>query len=105
MRGLSAVAMETERSTLAVARAALALVSRRQWSTKTRLAEASRRMDSRRLCAIMGSMTLRSSWPHWPPVRTATLLPVTWAATMVTDSQTTGLTLPGMMLEPGWMAG
>src|SRR5208282_1190125 len=32
-------------------------------------------------------------------------LPITWAAIMVTDSGTTGLTLPGMMLEPGCKAG
>jgi len=31
--------------------------------------------------------------------------PITWAAIMVTDSGTTGLTLPGMMLEPGCKAG
>ena len=30
---------------------------------------------------------------------------MTWAPTCTTDSQITGLTLPGMMLEPGWMAG
>ena len=31
--------------------------------------------------------------------------PITCAHTMVTASQTTGFTLPGMMLEPGWIAG
>src|ERR1051325_2475768 len=30
---------------------------------------------------------------------------MTCAATMVTASHTTGFTLPGMMLEPGWIAG
>ena len=32
-------------------------------------------------------------------------LPITWAATIVTDSQMTGLTLPGMIDEPGCTAG
>src|ERR1051326_5442637 len=71
MSGLSAVAIETEASRGAVARASLAFVSARQWSTKTSLTDASSRMDSSRSAAIMGSMTLRSSWPHWPPVRPA----------------------------------
>src|SRR2546421_6681427 len=32
-------------------------------------------------------------------------LPITWAATMSIISLITGLTLPGMIDEPGWVAG
>src|SRR5437868_1959574 len=32
-------------------------------------------------------------------------LPMTWAATMSIISDITGLTLPGMIEEPGWVAG
>ena len=35
----------------------------------------------------------------------AASLPMTCAATMQTASGTTGLTLPGMIEEPGWSAG
>ena len=36
-----------------------------------------------------------------PPTVMVTSLPITWAQTMVTDSAMTGLTLPGMMDDPG----
>ena len=36
---------------------------------------------------------------------TVASLPMTRQATCITDSQTTGLTLPGMIDDPGWIAG
>ncbi len=57
------------------------------------------------LCAISGSMTLSSKLPFELATVTARSLPITWAATIITASQMTGLILPGMMDEPGWSAG
>ena len=54
---------------------------------------------------MSGSMVLSSSCPHWAPTVTATWSPMTCAPTWMTASQMTGLTLPGMMLEPGCTAG
>src|SRR5271165_4932897 len=48
---------------------------------------------------------LISKLPDWPPTVMAASLPMTWTHTMSTDSAMTGLTLPGMMDEPGWTAG
>jgi len=56
----------------------------------------------------MGMATLRSRsepTPPKPPRVTAASLPTTVQQTMMRDSAMTGLTLPGMMLEPGWTAG
>ena len=66
---------------------------------------ASSRIDSRRLRAITGSITLSSKLPLAPANVTVASLPITWAQTMSVASGSTGLTLPGMMLEPGWRSG
>ena len=57
------------------------------------------------LAAISGLNTLSSKWPLLAPMLTATSLPITWAATMVSASGCVGFTLPGMMLEPGSLSG
>ena len=57
------------------------------------------------MSAIIGIITFSSSSPDWPPTVIATSLPMTWAATWQTDSGMTGLTLPGMIDEPGCSAG
>jgi hypothetical protein len=57
------------------------------------------------LCAIKGRKTLSSSWPRIAPIVIAVSLPITCAATCVTDSHSTGLTLPGMIEDPGWSDG
>uniref|UniRef100_A0A6B0UU20 Putative secreted protein n=1 Tax=Ixodes ricinus TaxID=34613 RepID=A0A6B0UU20_IXORI len=54
---------------------------------------------------MRGLKTLSSKWPLLPPTVTATWLPITWAATMVTASHCVGFTLPGMMLLPGSFSG
>ena len=62
-------------------------------------------MLSSALRAIIGSMTFNWKLPDWAPTVIAVSLPITWAATCMAVSQATGLTLPGMMLEPGCSAG
>ena len=54
---------------------------------------------------MSGSMTLSSKFPLWPAMVMVASLPMTWAATIVTLSAITGLTLPGMMEEPGCTSG
>ena len=49
--------------------------------------------------------TFSSKLPWLAAMPTATSLPITWAATMVTCSHWVGLTLPGMMEEPGSFSG
>jgi hypothetical protein len=57
------------------------------------------------LCAITGIITFSSKLPCWPPTVTVTWFPITCAQTIISASLITGFTLPGMMDEPGWMAG
>ena len=54
---------------------------------------------------ITGSITLSSKLPAAPPNATAASLPMTCAQTWLTASQMTGLTLPGMIDEPGCRSG
>ena len=62
-------------------------------------------MDSRRLWAATGIMTFSSKLPDCPAMAMVVSLPMTCAQTMVADSAMTGLTLPGMMEDPGWTSG
>ena len=57
--------------------------------------------DSRMFRAIIGMYTLSSNAPLPPPHATAASFPITCAATCVTASGITGLTLPGMIELPG----
>ena len=50
-------------------------------------------------------MTFSSKLPAAPANATAASLPMTWAQTWQTASQITGLTLPGMIDEPGCRSG
>ena len=59
-------------------------------------------IDSSRLRAITGSITFSSKLPEAPAKVIAASLPITWAHTWSVASGITGLTLPGMMLDPGW---
>ena len=76
-----------------------------QRRAKTWLPLASSSMASRRLCAMTGIMTFSSKLPKLPLKVMAASLPRTWAQTCSSISHITGLTLPGMMEEPGWVAG
>ena len=62
-------------------------------------------IESSRLRAISGTKTFSSKWPCMPPIAIAASLPITCAATCVTTSGMTGLTLPGMIEEPFWSSG
>ena len=57
------------------------------------------------LRAITGSITLSSKLPDAPANAIAASLPITWAQTIRVASGITGLTLPGMMLDPGCRSG
>ena len=62
-------------------------------------------MDSKRDWAITGSMTFNSSWPASAARVTVRSFPMTLNAIWFTTSGITGLTFPGMMEDPGCMAG
>mmetsp|Transcript_37687 Transcript_37687/g.90482 ORF Transcript_37687/g.90482 Transcript_37687/m.90482 type:complete len:213 (-) Transcript_37687:697-1335(-) len=68
-------------------------------------ASASRRTDESRLAIITGLKTLSSKWPCAPPKVMAAWLPMTCAQTIVSASHCVGLTLPGMIDEPGSFSG
>ena len=76
-----------------------------QRSANSRETLASSVNDSSRLRAIIGMYTLSSKAPDRPPTVMAASLPITWAATWVTASGITGLTLPGMIELPGCRSG
>ena len=50
-------------------------------------------------------MTLSSKLPFAPAQVMQLSFPITWAQTIMSDSHMTGLTLPGMIELPGWVAG
>ena len=50
-------------------------------------------------------MTLSSKCPLIPHTLIVVSLPITCAETIVTASQRTGFTLPGIIELPGWIAG
>ena len=76
------------------------------WRARLRADAASSCTDSRIANAATGIITLSSSSePAAPQNAIVASLPITRAATMVTDSLMTGFTLPGMIDEPGCTAG
>src|SRR4029453_17666520 len=101
----SGVTMDGEASARKRARSTLAVMPSIILSAMTRLVLASRRMDSSRLAAMTGMPTLSSKAPLVPDQAMAVSLPITWAHTMMDASQITGLTLPGMIEEPGCRSG
>ena len=102
---LSAVTSMSERSTSSVMRSRLGSMPTAQWSLKLTIPSASRRTLCKKLWATMGRNTFSSKLPEAPPKLMATSLPNTCAASMVTASLWVGLTLPGMMDEPGSFSG
>ena len=54
---------------------------------------------------ITGLNTLSSKFPCEPATAMAVSLPMTWQHTMVMASDCVGLTLPGMIDEPGSFSG
>ena len=61
--------------------------------------------DSKMHAAITGSITLSCSCPASAAIVTVRSLPITRKQTWLTTSGMTGLTLPGMIDEPGCIAG
>ena len=57
-------------------------------------------IDCRMLWAITGSNAFSCSWPASAAAVTVASAPITLNATWLTTSGITGLTLPGMMLDP-----
>src|SRR3954451_2985512 len=76
-----------------------------QRSASNRLLVDSSRTDSRRFRAITGIITFSSKLPDAPATVTVASLPTTWAHTIRVASGSTGLTFPGMMLDPGCRSG
>ncbi len=66
---------------------------------------ASSRALCRKLWAISGRNTFSSKLPDAPPMLIATSLPNTWQHSIVSASLCVGLTLPGMIDEPGSFSG
>ena len=62
-------------------------------------------MLSNRQWTMIGSMTFSSSCPASDAIVTVRSLPITRNATWLTTSGITGLTLPGMIDDPGWRGG
>ena len=61
--------------------------------------------DCSRLCATSGIMTFNSSCPACTASEIAASFPTTWNPTIASISGMTGLTLPGMIEDPGCSAG
>ena len=73
--------------------------------SNTRMALARIRVACSAFQAITGIMTFNSSWPPSAAARMAASQPITWKQTWLTISGTDGLTLPGMIDEPGCTGG
>ncbi len=93
------------RCTSSAMRSRLGSMPTAQCSSKLTMPSASRRTLCSKLCAIIGRNTLSSKLPQAPPKLIATSLPNTCAASMVSASHCVGLTLPGMIEEPGSFSG
>ena len=76
-----------------------------QWTRSVRVAFTNIVCASKMQAAITGSKTLSWSCPLSAAIETVRSLPITRKQTMLTTSGMTGLTLPGMIEEPGCLAG
>src|SRR6478672_6749475 len=61
--------------------------------------------DSKMHAAMTGSKTFSCSWPPSAAIDTVMSLPITRKHTLLTTSGITGLTLPGMIDDPGCFGG
>lgn len=101
MIGFSAVTRIGLRARASLSLASLTLKVAMALSASKRLTLAISSMLSSKLRAITGSITFSSKLPDWPATAMVASLPITWAATMAVASGITGLTLPGMIEDPG----
>ena len=105
MFGLSAVTSISERCSSSADRALSASMPTTQLSVKLRGGVG---QQADRLQHVVDDHRLENvelEWPLAPAIVTATLLPMTCAHTMVMASAWVGLTLPGMIDEPGSFSG
>mmetsp|Transcript_5502 Transcript_5502/g.21710 ORF Transcript_5502/g.21710 Transcript_5502/m.21710 type:complete len:214 (-) Transcript_5502:779-1420(-) len=103
LRAVTSMRLEFMSSSM---RGLLASMPTTQLSAKLTHASESRRMDCRLLYEMSGLATLSSKCePAAPPMVTPMSLPITCAHTIITASDCVGFTLPGMMEEPGSLAG
>ena len=92
-------------STRARQRSSLAVIPSTQRCLRVFIPWISISTDSKTLCTMMGSKTLSSSCPASDAMVTVRSLPMTLKAIWLTTSGMTGLTLPGMIDEPGCIGG
>src|ERR1700736_6360819 len=97
--------MPIELITESCRRCSFAVTPTMQRDTRIRQASVRWVSDWNKQCAMMGSNALSCSCPASAAILIVTSLPTTSNATWLTTSGMTGLTLPGMMLEPGCTAG
>ncbi|GJE43314.1 hypothetical protein AEGHOMDF_2493 [Methylobacterium soli] len=76
-----------------------------QLSAKLTAASARSRTDCSTALAMTGLNTFSSKWPWLPAKATVVPLPITCVQTIVSASHWVGLTLPGMIEEPGSFSG
>src|SRR5215213_5795400 len=62
-------------------------------------------VESRTHFSIPRSMTFNSNWPAWAAIATETSFPIMLKHIMLRHSAKDGLTLPGIIDEPGCTAG
>src|SRR6266545_3868296 len=105
MRGESAVTSIRELVKNCWIRDGSASIPTTQYAVKERQLSARRRMECSRLLVITGLNTLSSKFPWVPASEMAVSLPITCTHTMVIASLWVGLTFPGMIEEPGSLAG
>ena len=105
MYGLSAVATAVLRSSNARLRSRSARMPATHLSCSVRIASRMMRVACSVFQAITGIITLSSSWPASVAERIAASQPITCWHTWLTISGIEGLTLPGMIEEPGWTGG
>ena len=83
----------------------LAYIPHTQFRLKDSQASPSKLIECNTFLIIKGLNTFNSKCPLAPPMLTATLFPMTYAHTIVKASHYVGLTLPGIIEEPGSFSG
>ena len=91
--------------TIAPSRSRLAVMPSMQLTRSVRIARRIQVMDWKIECAMTGSNAFSCSCPPSTAIVTVRSAPATAKATWLTTSGMTGLTFPGMMLDPACCAG
>ena len=101
MCGLSAVASAVLRSRSSRQRSTSAAMPVTHVTSSTCIARPRIVVACRAFQAMTGIITFNSSWPESAAASIAASHPITWKHTWLTISGTEGLTLPGMIDDPG----